>query len=124
MVTTTEITQLNKECNSWREYLRSSRNELGLLRDQLQSLARNQKDKEVLSEVEHYHNQFYIQQINIHDLKQSIKAHERTLLLLPAGIGNTDDLAATHEQLLEEFHMLQQTITDLKTDFHHFLKRS
>ena len=33
--------------------------------------------REILTEVEHFSNQFYIQQINIHDLKQSIKQHER-----------------------------------------------
>ena len=77
----TDTTQLNRECNSWRDNLRSYRNELGLLRDKLQEVARNQSDKELLTEVEHYHNQFYIQQINIHDLKQSIKTHDRKLQL-------------------------------------------
>ena len=74
-----DSTQLNRECSSWREQLRSYRNEMGQLRDHLQVLASGQKDKEVLTEVEHYHHQFYIQQINIHDLHNQYESLTLTL---------------------------------------------
>jgi predicted nucleic acid-binding Zn-ribbon protein len=123
---TTDTTQLNRECNSWRENLRSYRNELGQLRDQLTEMARHQNDKEVLTEVEHYHNQFYIQQINIHDLKQAIKTHDRKLQLESTLNENqlTTDVFSEHEQLNQQFADLENTITELRQDFSHFRSRA
>jgi hypothetical protein len=123
---TTDTAQLSRECNSWREVLRSCRNEMGRLQDELQKMARSQEDKEVLTEVEHFHNQFYIQQINIHDLKQAIKVHERKLLLeLATGDHHlSDELIAIHEDLHDQFQFLQQTIQELKDDFATFNRRS
>lgn len=123
---TTDTTQLNRECNSWRENLRSYRNELGQLRDQLTEMARNQSDKEVLTEVEHYHNQFYIQQINIHDLKQAIKTHDRKLQL-EAGLNEnhlSSEIFSEHEQLHQQYADLENTISDLRQNFSHFRARS
>jgi predicted nucleic acid-binding Zn-ribbon protein len=123
---TTDTTQINRECNSWRENLRSYRNELGQLRDQLTDMARNQNDKEVLTEVEHYHNQFYIQQINIHDLKQAIKQHDRKLQL-EAGLSEnhiSSEIFSEHEQLHQQYTDLENTISELRQDFHHFRARS
>ena len=123
---TTDTTQLNRECKSWRENLRSYRNELGQLRDQLTEMARNQKDKEVLTEVEHYHNQFYIQQINIHDLKQAIKTHDRKLQL-EAGLSEnhlSSEIFSEHENLHQQYQELEHTITELKLDFKNFRSRS
>lgn len=123
---TTDTAQLSRECNSWREVLRSFRNEMGQLQDELQKMARSQNDKEVLTEVEHFHNQFYIQQINIHDLKQAIKVHERKLLLeLATGDHQlSDDVLSIHEDLHDQFQFLQQTIQELKDDFAVFNNRS
>jgi predicted nucleic acid-binding Zn-ribbon protein len=123
---TTDTTQLNRECNSWRENLRSYRNELGQLRDQLTEMARNQNDREVLTEVEHYHNQFYIQQINIHDLKQAIKTHDRKLQL-EVGLSEnhlSSEIFSEHEQLHQQFTDLEHTIGELKQDFSNFRTRA
>lgn len=121
---TTDTTQLNRECNTWRDQLRSFRNELGQLRDQLQVAARDQSDKELLTEVEHFHNQFYIQQINIHDLKQAIKSHDRKLNFETTMSGPSETIISEHENLHEQFHNLEQTIHELRNDFGYFMGRS
>ncbi|MFN8265882.1 MAG: hypothetical protein U0T11_07405 [Chitinophagaceae bacterium] len=118
----TDTTQLHQECNDWREHLRSYRNELGQLRDELQVFAGQQNDKEVLTEVEHFHNQFYIQQINIHDLKQAIKTHDRKLESSPAELN--DETLSEHEDLHGQYQTLEQTISELRNDFRHFKGRS
>lgn len=121
-----DSTQLNRECSSWREQLRSYRNEMGQLRDQLQLMASKQKDKEVLTEVEHYHNQFYIQQINIHDLKQAIKNHDRKLQSeLTAADGHfSEETLHEHEDLHSQFESLISTLTELKNDFNNFITKA
>ena len=123
---TTDTTHLNRECNAWREQLRSYRDAMGRLQNELQQFARHQNDKEVLSSVEHFYNQFYIQQINIHDLKQSIKVHERRVLLTN-GPGDTSEAATAakaHEQLHEQFETLEQTIRELVQDFSLFTAKA
>src|SRR5678810_1432472 len=74
---TVDISQLSGECNTWRDSLRSYREDLNQLKKQLQQTAAQNLSKDQLHDVEHYHNQFHIQLINVHDLKQSIKSHDR-----------------------------------------------
>ncbi len=122
----TDTTQLNRECSSWREHLRSYRNEMGQLRDQLQLMASGQNDKEVLTEVEHYHNQFYIQQINIHDLKQAIKSHDRKLQLeFTTAFGNlSEESLQQHENLHSQYESLEHTLSELRSDFKNFIAKA
>jgi hypothetical protein len=75
MVTVTELAQLKNECENWRENLRHYRQDLNNLKTSLYEKAAGKTDHDFLKEVEHYHNQFHIQQINIHDLKHTIKHH-------------------------------------------------
>ncbi|MBP6687811.1 MAG: hypothetical protein KA160_08125 [Lacibacter sp.] len=122
----TDTTQLNRECSSWREHLRSYRNEMSQLRDQLQLMASGEKDKEVLTEVEHYHNQFYIQQINIHDLKQAIKNHDRRLEVEkdPANGHPSEATLQEHEELHDQYEVLEHTLNELRSDFRNFVAKA
>jgi ABC-type phosphate transport system auxiliary subunit len=113
------------ECTSWREDLRSHKAAMAQLGVQLQQSASHQHNKELLTEVEHFQNQFYIQQINIHDLKQAIKQHERKLQLETTGNAPiTDGTLHQHEELFTEYQSLLHTLQDLKTDFGVFLSKS
>ena len=122
----TDTTQLNRECSSWREHLRSYRNEMSQLRDQLQLMASGEHDKEVLTEVEHYHNQFYIQQINIHDLKQAIKSHDRRLEEEkdPASGHPSEAAMQEHEELHGQYEILENTLKELRSDFRNFVAKA
>ena len=71
-----ETSQLTGECNSWRENLRQYRDEFSKDKIKLQDAVSQPLSKEQLQDVEHLHNQFHIQLINIHDLKHAIKAHD------------------------------------------------
>ena len=75
----TELSQLTRECNDWRETLRSHRDELHQMQVTLQQAVNHPLSKEDQTELEHLQNQLHIQLINIHDLKQSIKNHERKI---------------------------------------------
>src|SRR5688500_2866934 len=72
-----DISQLSGECNTWRESLRSYRDEINQFKQNLQRIAGQALSRDQLQDVERYHNRFHIQLINIHDLKQAIKAHDR-----------------------------------------------
>lgn len=123
---TVDISQLSGECSTWRESLRSSRDELNGLKKQLQLSAGQQLPKDQLPDLEHLHNQFHIQLINVHDLKQSIKAHNRRVQFETAANNGqlTEDTIAEHERLFEEFQSLDHTIKNLREEFSDFVSRT
>lgn len=119
---TTDIAQLSRECNAWRETLRSYRDEFGQLKNRLQGLAGHQTNRDVLLEIEHLDNQFHIQLINIHDLKQAIKLHDRKLHNEMAESNGqiTDDTTTDHERLYNDYQQLENTLCEVKDEFSHF----
>jgi len=121
-----DISQLSGECNAWRTQLRNYRDELMQDENQIRQVAGKPLSKEQLQEVEHLHNQFHIQLINIHDLKQSIKVHDRKMNFEQAvfnGTANEDSLSR-HENLFAEFQSLEQKLEELRTEFNEFIKRT
>lgn len=123
---TVDISQLSGECSTWRDALRSSRDELNSFKKQLTQTAGHNLSKDQLHDVEHYHNQFHIQLINVHDLKQSIKAHDRRVQFETAANSGqlTEDTIAEHERLYEEFQSLDSTIKHLREEFGDFVHRT
>ena len=119
----TDISQLSKECNEWRERLHSRREEFNQLRIQLQHVAGKSLSKEQLTDLEHYQNQLHIQLINIHDLKQAVKTHEKKISIEVASTGGmvTEDTFTGHENLFDDYQSLDQTLNDLRSDFKGFV---
>ena len=121
-----DISQLSGECNTWRETLRIYREEFNNNEARLRKVAGQPLSKEQLQDVEHLHNQFHIQLINIHDLKQSIKTHDRKINFEKTafnGIANEDSLSR-HEELHDEYRSLEQTLEELRVKFNAFLERT
>ena len=80
--------------------------------------------KEEQTELEHLQNQLHIQLINVHDLKQAVKKHDRKLSHEVAG--NTDEafsenISAYHESLFENYQSLENTLGELRSDLKHFV---
>lgn len=121
---TTEVSQLTGECNAWREDLRNYRHEFTELNEKLPEIAGKQSNKDILLEIEHLHNQFHIQLINIHDLRHKIKFHTNTIAADKAEHNGrmSESLLQNHEHLFEEFQSLKLTLDDLKNKFQEFLK--
>jgi hypothetical protein len=121
-----DISQLSAECNSWREKLRQYKEEFSKDETKLQETTRQNLSKDQLQDVEHLHNQFHIQLINIHDLKQSIKTHDRKMQFEKVAFNGyvNEDSLSRHESLLDEFQSLEQTLVDLREEFNDYLKRT
>ena len=119
---TTEIGQISRECNTWRLMSRSQREELLQLDQQLQSASAHLTNKDTLQEVEHFQNQFHIQQINIHDLKHAIRDHEKICAWEMSHQDRqvSDATLSAHEDLFDQFQQLQETLQSLKHDFQTF----
>jgi len=122
----TDITQLSRECSDWRDTLRSLRDQINGCKSQLQEIASKSLSKESLTDVEHFHNQFHIQLINIHDIKQAIKAHDRRVHFESSAHQGqiTEETLADHESLFDQYDRLTSTLKNLTEEFNSFTERS
>ncbi|MBD0279082.1 MAG: hypothetical protein M3342_16985 [Bacteroidota bacterium] len=118
----TEIAQLATESAEWHQALRNYRDELQQSRKELEKACQWQLSKDQLHEVEHLNNQFHIQLINIHDLKQSIKNHERSIQSEQHQKENiSEELLARHEDLFDQYNNLENTLQELRSEFRQFI---
>ncbi len=117
----TDISQLSAETSEWRQILRNYREEFSECKKLLLDSCKQDLSKDHLQQVEHFHNQFHIQLINIHDLKQGIKNHERKFQLKAHGSENSNETYTEHERLLDDFVNLEATLQDLRDEFKNFI---
>ena len=119
-----ETSQLISECESWRQTLRQYRDEFTQDKIKLQQAASHTLSKDQLQDVEHLHNQFHIQLINIHDLKQAIKTHDRKIGYEQRELnGLNEETMADHETLFNQYQSLEHTLQDVRDEFNSFLGR-
>jgi ABC-type phosphate transport system auxiliary subunit len=118
-----DISQLSKECNGWKEKLRAYRAVFNHNEVRLRKVTSLSLTKDQFKSVEHFHNQFHIQLINIHDVKQKIKIHERKMNFEMEAFNESanEDCMARHESLLEEYQSLQKILKSLHQEFKDFL---
>lgn len=117
----TDVSQLTAECNEWLQILRNYREEFQAAKKSLQEVCRKDLAKNRFLDVEHFDNQFHIQLINIHDLKHSIKTHERRVEQDSSQGDISDDNYTLHEELLNEFLSLENTLQELRNEFKTFI---
>src|SRR5215204_3972620 len=113
----TEISQLSAECQEWRQILRNYRDEFQDSKKSLQEICRKNLTKDQLMSIEHFDNQFHIQLINIHDVKHTVKTHERKIEIESSSGDVSDGTYKTHEELLNEFLSLESSLQELRSEF-------
>lgn len=116
----TDISQLAAECTDWRQILRNYRDEFHSCEKALLDMCKKSLSRDHLTQVEHFQNQFDIQLKNIHDLKQTIKTHERKVQHEDV----SEYVYAEHERLLSEFLALENTLQELRDDFRNFINNT
>jgi hypothetical protein len=74
--------------------------------------------RDTVTGIEHYHNQFHIQLINIHDLKHEIRFHINEADRHP-NFGHR----IPHHHIKEKFDLLIADLDKLEEDFHQFISQ-
>jgi predicted phage gp36 major capsid-like protein len=122
---TADISQLTAECNTWRQQMRNYREEFTQLKNQLRQIARKVTQKDQLTDVDHFENQFHIQLINIHDLKHSIRNHDlkATAEKMLRNGQVSDTTWAEHEQLFDDYQRLGHMLQELKAGLRNFIAK-
>lgn len=117
----TDVSQLTAECKDWLQILRNYREEFQTSKKSLQVICQKNLSKNQMLDVEHFDNQFHIQLINIHDLKHSIKIHERKIEHESSSGEIAEENYTLHEELLNEFLSLENTLQELRNEFKTFI---
>jgi len=118
MYTETQHRTLLEECHKWLEELVAYRTKINQLKNELYYFAPGKKDAEVMIGIEHFHNQFHIQLINIHDLKHEIRYH-----VYEAEKHPTFGHRIPHHYIKEKLDLLLADLDKLEEDFHAFIKK-
>lgn len=116
MVTEAQHRSLIDECNKWYDQLANYRQKIHHLKNELYYFAPGKTDHDVLMGIEHFHNQFHIQLINIHDLKHEIRHHVTEAERHP-NFGHR----IPHHQLKDKLDMLLADLDNLERAFHAFI---
>ncbi|MBL0145166.1 MAG: hypothetical protein IPP48_04850 [Chitinophagaceae bacterium] len=116
MITEEQHRGMIAECNTWYTQLASYSAKLKKLQAELYFFAPGKTDKDVLIGIEHYHSQFHIQLINIHDLKHEIRYHVNEAEKHP-DFGHR----IPHHNIKEKLDTLLSDIDKLDQDFHKFI---
>ena len=118
MITETQHKSMIDECKSWHSTLVSYREKIHNLKNELYYFAPGKTDHEVLTGIEHFHNQFHIQLINIHDLKHEIKHHVHEAQKHP-----NFGYRIPHHYIKDKLDLLIADLDILEADFHQFVKQ-
>lgn len=118
MFTETQHQSIVDECHQWHDDLVSYRSKIHGLKNELYYFAPGKTDHEVAIGIEHFHNQFHVQLINIHDLKHEIKYH-----LAEAERHPTFGHRIPHRYLNDKLNVLLNNLDKLEDEFHTFIKQ-
>jgi benzoyl-CoA reductase/2-hydroxyglutaryl-CoA dehydratase subunit BcrC/BadD/HgdB len=116
---------LNAETAEWRSILRNYKDEFQECKKLLESTCKQDLSKNQLKDVEHFDNQFHIQLINIHDVKQHIKMHDRRVqFYLSRNTDLPEEIYQDHERLLDEFLSLENALMLVRSEFRDFINET
>ena len=118
MYTETQHRTLIDECVHWLNELASYRQKINQLKNELYYFAPGKTEPDTLLGIEHFHNQFHIQLINIHDLKHEIRIHVNEAEKHP-----TFGHRIPHHYIKEKLDMLLSDLDKLENEFHAFVKK-
>ncbi|MBK9486122.1 MAG: hypothetical protein IPO01_13235 [Chitinophagaceae bacterium] len=118
MYTETQHRTLIDECVHWLNELASYRQKINQLKNELYYFAPGKTESDTMLGIEHFHNQFHIQLINIHDLKHEIRFHVNEAEKHP-----TFGHRIPHHYIKEKLDMLLSDLDKLENEFHAFVKK-
>lgn len=120
--THTHVTNLSNEHSSWKRAIAFYNDELVILKKRLQEVSFENTSTDVKAEVEHYQNQFIIQEKNLQDLKTDI---DYNFELIGKDLGEKamhvgNSTMAETDSLRDRYIQLEKTVNELRHSFNRF----
>ncbi|MBK7761973.1 MAG: hypothetical protein IPI46_01200 [Bacteroidetes bacterium] len=109
---------LLQECQQWHDELDACTARIHVMKNELYQFAPGKTDHDVMMGIEHFHNQFHIQLINVHDLSHKIKYHLREAKQHPE-LGPRVE----HHRIKDDLDLLLGDCKTLDEEFHAFISK-
>ncbi len=89
-------------------------------------MASNETNPELMAEIGHLDNQFHIQLINIHDLRQAMKKHDQRVNDERKRNGGvlSEETVQHHENLFDDFQRLETTLHGVQQEYAYFIRQA
>ncbi len=122
----TTVAHCGTDHAAWLKSIAFYEGELDILKERLLEIASKNTGVEVMTQVEHFQNQFIIQRNNLDELKHQIAEHD---LLVSQDArqhsGKMDTTnAAVHNSVSAAFGKTEEIINNLRKEFNQFLSRT
>lgn len=116
MLTETKHQPLLDEAKQWIDHLATYGESINEMKGKFYKWAAGKTDHDVLVQIEHFHNQFHIQLINLHDLKHSMRQYMKQLSQIPEL-----DYSMLHQKLDDQYKFLIHELDQLQAEFKAFV---
>lgn len=122
----TTVAHCGTDHAAWLKSIAFYEDEIEILKQRLLEVAGKNTRLEVMTQVEHFQNQFIIQRNNMDGLKHRIRGHD---LLVSQDArqhsGKMDTAnAAVHNSVKEDFNRTEEIINELRKEFNQFLSKT
>jgi hypothetical protein len=125
-MTLTQVELYHRELHDWKKSLLFYKDDLKVLTNRLTELVSKNTSKEVLSESEHFQNQFILQreQLDIlsHDLEHQLKFMERSISPYTKRLGS--EVLQKQNALRDRIDVAEKILRELKHDFYKLLAKN
>ena len=124
-MTYTNVSNLGHAHQEWLKSLDFSKDEIIIMRKRLEEVISKNTGSEVTAEVEHYQNQFIVQQNNIDELKHTINEHTHLVFEdAKAHVGRVEETRVTeHGKIDDQVKMFEKSFTELRKEYNKFLAK-
>lgn len=122
----THISHVSAEHSSWLRGIEFYKDEIRIMKHRLEEVSGKNTGAEVKAQVEHYQNQFMVQEKNLNQLKHEIDAHfkhmEMDVELRAQHLANST--LAEHDVMRESYITTEKIVNELRHEFNHFLSKT
>jgi glutaredoxin 2 len=120
------ISHVGAEHNSWLRGIEFYNDELRIMKHRLEEVSTKNTNQDVKKNVEHYQNQFMVQETNLNHLKHDINNHlkhiENDVEVHAQHLSN--HTIAEHDVMRDKYITLEKIINDMRHDFNRFLSKN
>ncbi len=119
------ISHITSEYADWLRAISFYKEEISILKNRLAEVSLKNSKPEVKADVEHYQNQFILQNDNLDVLAHDVHEHEKHMNADADRLAQhlSNHTLAEHDNMRERYQVLEKIITDLRHDFNKFLCR-
>lgn len=123
VIKSNELTDIHFEHRLWANELNFFADELKIYEYRLEELVNKYTRQEVLSELEHFQNQFIRHKEVLDELRHNIKVHEQKIAQALQNGEEAPTDPNLHDYMRGEIDSFRRIYKDLKEDFYKFMRK-